>query len=264
MSSLIILSQEDDSFFEVLSNKIAENCPICPQGIRGPEGPCGPRGATGPKGDRGIQGSPGLKGEKRDPGLPGEKGEPGLNGKDGADGEPGEPGAKGNDGLPGAKGEDGATGEKGSTGPQGPPGNGISEYGYFFNIEAGKRLARNEKASFNNNGVHTAGITYNSGSQDFTIANAGVYQIEFTITATQGNLFSLYIGDTQVSGSYYESGGGNRANYGMVITSIPAGATISLRRDNTSPTNVDLNSRAGVTNASIIILKIAEPVEDGN
>src|SRR6185369_11291820 len=95
-------------------------------------------------------------------------------------------GATGATGIAGATGATGA-GTTGATGPTGAAGGagGTAEYSYVYNATAQFVIA-GAAISFDSNGPATAGITHGSSSF-INIANAGVYKIEFSITATEVN-----------------------------------------------------------------------------
>lgn len=121
----------------------------------GPPGPVGPTGPQGPQGEQGPQGVPGTGGQQ---------------------------------------GPSGGTGSTGAVGPSGPAGPRFpSYYGSFYDTTTQTNPVSNTAMSvtFNQvtdgqNGVIANGVSVVNGSQ-ITIANAGVYDIQFSIQADKSD-----------------------------------------------------------------------------
>ena len=118
-------------------------------------------------------------------GVPGPQGEPGAIGATGATGPIGPQGVPGPQGNPGATGATGATGPQGATGAVGPqfP----SYYGSFYDtttqtnpIASTAMSVTLNEVTDGQNGVVANGVSVANGSR-ITMANAGVYDIQFSI-----------------------------------------------------------------------------------
>lgn len=123
--------------------------------LHGPPGPAGPQGAPGATGATGPQGATGAEGSA---------------------------GPQGNPGATGATGATGPQGATGATGPQFP-----SYYGSFYDTTTQTNPVANTAMSvtFNEvtdgqNGVVANGVSVTNGSR-ITVANAGIYDIQFSI-----------------------------------------------------------------------------------
>jgi hypothetical protein len=112
---------------------------------------------------------------------------------------------------------------------------------------------------FSNNGVLSAGIAHVAGTSTIVVTSAGVYEIEFNISAVEPNQFSLFLNGAPVAGGVYGSGAGTQQNHGSVILAMAAGDVVTVR-NHSSAAAVTLQSLAGGTqvnaNASITIKKL--------
>lgn len=241
--------------------------PPGPAGPAGPIGPAGPDGSPGPAGIQGIQGIPGTPGVPGPlgppgaPGTPGIQGIPGTPGVPGPVGPPGVPGAPGDVGPAGPPGADGPAGPPGPAGPVGPPGpagGGLSEYAYIYNLVP-IVVPMMADITFDTNGLSTAGIIHVPGTSSIVVANAGVYEISFKVSAMEPNQFALFVNGVPIAGGIYGSGAGTQQNGGQALIALAAGDVVSLRNF-TSFAAVMLQSMAGGielnVNASIIIRKL--------
>lgn len=138
-------------------------------------GPAGPQGETGPAGSAGA---PGMTGPA---GAQGEKGDTGATG---AQGEKGDTGATGMTGAPGVTGAPGATG---ATGAKGDPGFCPSFHGSYFDTLTQTGTAGSTNAMRLNSVVSELGVSVVSNSR-ITVANSGVYNIEFSAQLIQDTL----------------------------------------------------------------------------
>ncbi|WP_415782897.1 BclA C-terminal domain-containing protein, partial [Bacillus manliponensis] len=82
----------------------------------------------------------------------------------------------------------------------------------------------------NNQDIGT-GITINGANTVFTIANAGHYYISYTINLTLGLLVSsrITVNGAPLAGTINSPAVAATSFSAMIITNIPAGATISLQ-----------------------------------
>ena len=151
------------------------------RGIKFPDGTIqttallqGMKGDTGPQGEQGIQGLSGSNG------ATGSQGATGTTGLTGPQGLQGLAGANGVNGSNGSNGSNGATGATGSQGAQGIPGSMTSYYGSFYNTATLTNPVANavNALSFDQT-AEAVGTSIASGSR-ITVANAGVYNIQFS------------------------------------------------------------------------------------
>lgn len=248
-----------------------------PTGATGRTGATGPRGLTGPIGPQGPQGTPGLNGLPGPQGVTGSTGPTGAGGtgsqgatgntgatgptgptgNTGPTGLTGPAGATGNTGLTGAT---GATGQTGATGVTGPTGITITEYAYIYNTAA-QVVALESDVSFDTNGSILGLISHPAGSSIITLSNAGTYRVDFSVTGTAANQFTLFVNGIANPGTTYGSGAVNQQNTGIAIITVLAGTTLTLRNHTSSGGAVTLQTLAGGTainvNASMVIERLA-------
>jgi BclA C-terminal domain/Collagen triple helix repeat (20 copies) len=227
-------------------------------GATGRTGATGPAGAPGAKGDRGLNGLNGANGAEGPIGAPGAMGGMGLTGAPGAAGSPGTKGDTGLTGAPGTTGTDGAAGaagpagSAGAVGPQGPAGH--PQFGYIYNLTP-QTVAIDGAVLFDSNGP-LSGFTHTAGSASIAVVSAGIYLVDFSVSGTEPNQFSLFDNATAVAGATYGSGAGTQQNGGQVIVSLAAGAVLTLV-NHSSAAAVGLASVIGGTqanvNASVVI-----------
>ncbi len=193
-------------------------------------------------------------------GAQGTEGLPGSVGATGGEGPAGPPGEAGPQGAAGAEGAQGAIGAKGATGATGPAGsNGLSQYAYVYNL-GGETVALEADVTFDSNGVMTPGIKHAPGSAGIEIAEAGTYELTFSVSGTEPSQMALFLNGTLVPGAIYGSGAGTQQNVGQAIFSAPAGAVLTVK-NHTSSAAVGLATPIGGTqpssNASVVIEKLA-------
>lgn len=134
-----------------------------------------------------IQGVLAAKGEKGEKGNTGATGATGPAGPIGATGAQGLQGVQGTQGVQGEKGDKGDTGATGATGPAGADGiSPVLYYGAFYDttsktnpVANTARAMRLNQVTNGVNGVIADGVSVVDGSK-ITIANAGVYNIQFS------------------------------------------------------------------------------------
>jgi len=167
-----------------------------PQGIQGIQGEIGPQGPQGPQG---LQGPIGLTGDQ---GIQGIQGETGLQGIQGVQGLMGFTGDQGIQGIQGETGLQGIQGVQGEQGIQGIPGtngvDGTTGFGAFGNFWDEITQTNPDPAVANAMNYRTTGDSADVSIVDnsrITFANAGVYNIEFSvqISKTNGSSSDIYI-----------------------------------------------------------------------
>lgn len=242
--------------------------PAGANGATGPTGAAGANGATGPTGSAGANGATGPTGVAGPAGPTGPAGANGANGITGATGPAGSAGAAGPTGPSGANGMAGPTGpsgangingSNGATGATGPTGSaGTSEYAYIYNVSA-QFNTLGSAVSFDSNGPMSSGITHNPGSSFIFINVSGVYKIEYSVSTTQTNQYSIYLNGVSVPGSRYGEGNTNTQNNGWVFVNVTAGDVIQLNNTGSSgSTNLPANTGGTLSavNASVTITKL--------
>ena len=170
-----------------------------PQGEPGPSGPPGPTGAPGeqgPQGEQGEEGAPGKQGKPGATGTPGPTGSVGPQGETGATGPAGATGATGLQGVPGetgapgitgAPGATGATGPQGEKGDQGDPGVCPSYHGSYYDTTTQTATPNTPTPMKLNSTISELGISVQGGTR-ITVAQSGVYNIEFSAQLLQDTL----------------------------------------------------------------------------
>ena len=168
-----------------------------PQGGTGPEGPAGPQGPVGPEGPQGAAGADGAQGIQGPMGPQGSQGPAGPTGPMGLTGPIGATGPTGPMGLTGPAGPTGpmgltgpagATGPAGPTGPMGPAGSApAAELLHSVHVPAQEPEDAGLPLIFNTNQVQAGtSITHTAGTGVFSIIRSGIYQILYSVTATDG------------------------------------------------------------------------------
>jgi hypothetical protein len=110
---------------------------------------------------------------------------------------------------------------------------------------------------FSTNGALAGGITHTAGASTVTLANAGTYRVEFSISATNANQFSLFVNGAALPGGTF--GSGDQQNDGHVIFTALAGDSLTLR-NHTSLAGITLDVNGGglvsPVNASLLIERL--------
>jgi hypothetical protein len=147
----------------------------------------------------------------------------------------------------------------GATGATGATGGGLSEYAYIYNLAA-QSVAVEAPVLFDSNGVLSAGITHTISTSEITVVNAGIYEIAFSLSATESNQFALFVNGVVVPGSVYGSGAVSQQTNGQVILALVAGDIVTLVNHSSAGASVTLSTPIGGTatnvNASIVIQKL--------
>ncbi|OIJ17663.1 hypothetical protein BKP37_02195 [Anaerobacillus alkalilacustris] len=132
------------------------------------------------------------------------------------------------------------------------------EFAYIYN-ESALTVPVESDVTFDTNGITTAGITHTPGIAEISIAEAGHYNISFSVSGVETNQFALFLNGVEVSGTVYGSGAGTQQNNGQAIIAIAAGDILTLR-NHSSAAAVTLQTLAGGTqtnvNTSILIEKL--------
>lgn len=224
--------------------------PMGPQGSQGPAGPTGPMGLTGPIGATGPTGPMGLTGPA------GPTGPMGLTGPTGATGPAGPTGPMG------LTGPIGATGPAGPTGPMGPAGSApAAELLHSVHVPAQEPEDAGLPLIFNTNQVQAGtSITHTAGTGVFSIVRSGIYQILYSVTATDAaahKTVTVELRNTGVSIPGSRTSGSTPMSTGTaslsasIILNVTGTASISL---------VPVTADSTFTNASIQLIRLGNAV----
>ena len=230
--------------------------PMGPQGSQGPAGPTGPMGLTGPIGATGPTGPMGLTGPA------GPTGPMGLTGPTGATGPAGPTGPMGLTGPIGATGPTGPMGPAGPTGPMGPAGSApAAELLHSVHVPAQEPEDAGLPLIFNTNQVQAGtSITHTAGTGVFSIVRSGIYQILYSVTATDAaahKTVTVELRNTGVSIPGSRTSGSTPMSTGTaslsasIILNVTGTASISL---------VPVTADSTFTNASIQLIRLGNAV----
>lgn len=239
-----------------------------PQGGTGPEGPAGPQGAAGADGAQGIQGPMGPQGSQGPAGptgpmgLTGPIGATGPTGPMGLTGPAGATGPAGPTGPMGLTGPAGATGPAGPTGPMGPAGSApAAELLHSVHVPAQEPEDAGLPLIFNTNQVQAGtSITHTAGTGVFSIVRSGIYQILYSVTATDAaahKTVTVELRNTGVSIPGSRTSGSTPMSTGTaslsasIILNVTGTASISL---------VPVTADSTFTNASIQLIRLGNAV----
>jgi hypothetical protein len=135
--------------------------------------------------------------------------------------------------VAGPRGKQGKRGRRGRTGATGA--GGAFEYAYIYNISADQLIAAEDDVLFDSNGILSTGIAHIPGQAQVRVANAGIYFVNFSVTASDSSQFALTINGVPLDEAIYanEDSTGDFANIaqnaGTVILSLAAGDIITIR-----------------------------------
>lgn len=233
--------------------------PMGPQGSQGPAGPTGPMGLTGPIGATGPTGPMGLTGPAGATGPAGPTGPMGLTGPTGATGPAGPTGPTG---ATGPTGPMGLTGPAGPTGPMGPAGSApAAELLHSVHVPAQEPEDAGLPLIFNTNQVQAGtSITHTAGTGVFSIVRSGIYQILYSVTATDAaahKTVTVELRNTGVSIPGSRTSGSTPMSTGTaslsasIILNVTGTASISL---------VPVTADSTFTNASIQLIRLGNAV----
>lgn len=194
-----------------------------PQGGTGPEGPAGPQGPVGPEGPQGAAGA---------------------------------------DGAQGIQGPMGPQGSQGPTGPMGPAGSApAAELLHSVHVPAQEPEDAGLPLIFNTNPVQAGtSITHTAGTGVFSIVRPGIYQILYSVTATDAaahKTVTVELRNTGVSIPGSRTSGSTPMSTGTaslsasIILNVTGTASISL---------VPVTADSTFTNASIQLIRLGNAV----
>ena len=230
-----------------------------PQGGTGPEGPAGPQGPVGPEGPQGAAGADGAQGIQGPMGPQGSQGPAGPTGPMGLTGPIGATGPTGPMGLTGPA---GATGPAGPTGPMGPAGSApAAELLHSVHVPAQEPEDAGLPLIFNTNQIQAGtSITHTAGTGVFSIVRPGIYQILYSVTATDAaahKTVTVELQNTGVSIPGSRTSGSTPMSTGTaslsasIILNVTGTASISL---------VPVTADSTFTNASIQLIRLGNAV----
>lgn len=251
-----------------------------PQGGTGPEGPAGPQGPVGPEGPQGAAGADGAQGIQGPMGPQGSQGPAGPTGLMGLTGPTGPTGPMGLTGPAGPTGPMGLTGPTGATGPAGPTGPmGLTgpagptgpmgpagsapaaELLHSVHVPAQEPEDAGLPLIFNTNQVQAGtSITHTAGTGVFSIVRSGIYQILYSVTATDAaahKTVTVELRNTGVSIPGSRTSGSTPMSTGTaslsasIILNVTGTASISL---------VPVTADSTFTNASIQLIRLGNAV----
>jgi len=236
-----------------LTGPIGATGPTGPMGLTGPAGPTGPMGLTGPTGATGPAGPTGPMGLTGPIGATGPTGPMGLTGPIGATGPTGPMGLTG---------PAGATGPAGPTGPMGPAGSApAAELLHSVHVPAQEPEDAGLPLIFNTNQVQAGtSITHTAGTGVFSIVRSGIYQILYSVTATDAaahKTVTVELRNTGVSIPGSRTSGSTPMSTGTaslsasIILNVTGTASISL---------VPVTADSTFTNASIQLIRLGNAV----
>lgn len=251
-----------------------------PQGGTGPEGPAGPQGPVGPEGPQGAAGADGAQGIQGPMGPQGSQGPAGPTGLMGLTGPTGPTGPMGLTGPAGPTGPMGLTGPTGATGPAGPTGPmGLTgpagptgpmgpagsapaaELLHSVHVPAQEPEDAGLPLIFNTNQIQAGtSITHTAGTGVFSIVRPGIYQILYSVTATDAaahKTVTVELQNTGVSIPGSRTSGSTPMSTGTaslsasIILNVTGTASISL---------VPVTADSTFTNASIQLIRLGNAV----
>ena len=236
-----------------LTGPIGATGPTGPMGLTGPAGPTGPMGLTGPAGPTGPTGATGPTGPM---GLTGPIGATGPTGPMGLTGPAGPTGPMG------LTGPAGATGPAGPTGPMGPAGSApAAELLHSVHVPAQEPEDAGLPLIFNTNQIQAGtSITHTAGTGVFSIVRPGIYQILYSVTATDAaahKTVTVELQNTGVSIPGSRTSGSTPMSTGTaslsasIILNVTGTASISL---------VPVTADSTFTNASIQLIRLGNAV----
>jgi hypothetical protein len=146
----------------------------------------------------------------------------------------------------------------GPTGPTGPAA--VVNLGEVFN-QGAQTVPLEADVSFDSNGILSGGITHAQGTSTIVVGIAGVYRVDFSVSAVQANQFGIFVNGAAATGLTYGSASGSQQNGGHGLVALQAGDIVTLR-NHSSPTAVDLQTLAGGTQTNVDASVTIERVSD--
>jgi hypothetical protein len=190
-----------------------------PNGQEGATGAQGPAGEAGPKGDKGDTGAAGPAGAT---GATGARGATGATGPAGG-GVPGPAGPQGIPGVAGTAGATGATGATGLTGPVGLPGSG--ESALFYSLTS-TTLPAGGVFPFDQNGPSTTANITSDGLGSITLAQAGIYAVDFSLYNSNSGFVQLNLDGVPVLHGQAGQNTGSSIALLSTLIDVPADGTV--------------------------------------
>ncbi|WP_025716288.1 hypothetical protein [Paenibacillus sp. 1-18] len=134
----------------------------------------------------------------------------------------------------------------------------VRQFGYIYNLRP-QVVPIEGDIIFDTNGILTPGVAHVPGTTQIVVADAGNYEVHFSVSGVEPNQFAIFINGTLAGGTLYGSGAGTQQNTGQAILTLACGDVLTLR-NHSSATPVTLQTLAGGTqttvNASVIIRKL--------
>ncbi|WP_346885863.1 DNRLRE domain-containing protein [Clostridium sp. UBA4395] len=125
----------------------------------------------------------------------------------------------------------------------------ISEYAYIYNT--GNQLIPSQEAiKYNSNGWILGHIGHIVGESEIFLEIAGDYEVMFSISGAEPNVFGIFINGVLVTNTIFKSGDTNQQNTGYAIISINSPSIITIV-NMLSDTPVTLQTIPDITNESV-------------
>lgn len=134
----------------------------------------------------------------------------------------------------------------------------IQQFGYIYSLRP-QTVPIEADVMLDTNGILTSGITHVPGTAQITVADAGIYEVHFSVSGIEPNQFAIYINGALAEGTIYGSGADTQQNTGQAIVSLACGDMLTLRNHSSSTMVILQTSAGGVqvnVNASILIRKL--------
>jgi hypothetical protein len=134
----------------------------------------------------------------------------------------------------------------------------VSQYAYVYDLSP-QSVNVESAITFDSNGPMSSGISHPPGAAGITVADAGIYDVQFSVSAVQANQFAVAVNGVVVPSTIYGSGAGLQQNVGQAIIAVPALGVLTIV-NHTSAAAVTLQVAAGGTqadtNASVVIEQV--------
>ncbi|MGG4220735.1 hypothetical protein ABEW32_21240 [Paenibacillus jamilae] len=134
----------------------------------------------------------------------------------------------------------------------------LAQFGYIYNVRP-QVVPIEGEVILDTNGILTPGIAHLPGTTQIAIADAGKYEVHFSVSGVEPNQFAIFINGALAEGTVYGSGAGTQQNTGQAILALACGDVLTLR-NHSSTAAVTLQTKAGgiqtSINASVLIRKL--------
>jgi TGF-beta propeptide. len=150
-------------------------------------------------------------------------------------------------GPTGPTGATGATGATGPTGPTGATGAGLAAYGYVYSLDAtAQGVTGGADVIFSNHGP-LVNETHTDGTASVTVTPAGDYQIDYSISITEGAGAKIAIAvNGKVDPSTQIAALATTGQVtGQAILNLPASGAITLRNNSHTPLTLAVDPEVG-------------------